>query len=333
MSRGVLALAGALLLFGTLIWFLALNRNTPAKPGRAPAGVESPRVVPNPDRPLQPPAVRDPEVAHSSKPPRISTAAELARALTARGLDAEKLIARYQDWRVTHGFLGADPLAGITPENAPTQVYAAMDRSTQKALADSGDLGAIQAYAAGSLPADPFAALKYYGRASELGSAAAMAEVAGILARFGSGPADTALSDPASADKLLALRGGDPGRDLGRDAAAWTLASIRQYGPIVATAANVAQVEALEAESDKAVVTAICAQSLAILANLSAATAGRDAASLPPVFVTEEKLYDRLPCQETPAPVTPPRALEACTSSPATGNNNQPLQLWICPEN
>ena len=67
-------------------------------------------------------------------------------------------------------------LAGVSAEDAPSQVYAAMDRATQKTLADSGDLGAIQAYAAGSLPADPFTAIEYYSRASELGSAAAMAD-------------------------------------------------------------------------------------------------------------------------------------------------------------
>ena len=78
---------------------------------------------------------------------------------------------------------------------------------------------------------------------------------------------------------------------------------------------------------------AVCGQSLAILASLSAATAGKDSAALPPVFVTEKNLYDRLPCRDTPAPVTPPRALEACTSSPAIGSNDQPVELWICPEN
>lgn len=255
------------------------------------------------------------------------------RALNARGLDAEKLIAGYLNWRVAHGFLGTDPLAGITADNAPSQIYAAMDRSTQKDLADSGDLGAIQAYAAGSLPGDPFAALKYYGSASELGSAAAMAEVAGILADLGDLQPGTGQNDRPFADKLLALRGGNPARDLRQDAVAWTLASIRQYGPMVATPANMALVGDLESNPDRTITTAICGQSLAILASLSAATAGTNAATLPPVFVTEKDLYDRLPCGDTPAPVTPPRALEACTSSPATGNNNQPVELWICPEN
>jgi TPR repeat protein len=253
--------------------------------------------------------------------------------LKARGLDAEKMIAGYRDWRVARGFLGPDPLAGIITENAAAQIYAAMDRSTQKALADTGDLGAIQAYAAGSLPGDPFTALKYYGHASELGSAAAMAQVASILSDFGSLQPGAGQNDRPFADKLLALRGGNPNRDLRQDAVAWTLASIRQYGPILATPANMELVGDLESNPDEAVAMAICGQSLAILASLSAATAGKDTATLPPVFVTEKNLYDRLPCRDTPAPVTPPRALEACTSSPAIGSNDQPVELWICPEN
>ena len=333
MSRSALALAGVLAALGALVWLLTRDQDSPTIQTGAPARLEPAATAAAAGELVQTPAGQAPAASGAAAPPRVSNRDELALVLKARGLDADKLIAGYHDWRVARGFLGADPLAGITAENAPDQIYAAMDRATQKSLADSGDLGAIQAYAAGSLPGEPFTALKYYGRASELGSAAAMAEVAGILSRFGSWSPDTVTSDPSSAEKLLALRGGDPGRDLGQDSAAWTLASIRQYGPIVATAEKMALVEALEAESDKAAVIAVCAQSLAILASLSAATAGKDTGTLPPVFVTEKNLYDRLPCRDTPAPVTEPRALEACTSSPAIGSNNQPVELWICPGN
>ena len=331
MDRGALALAGFLVAVGAVVWLLTGNRETPAVPDKAPTSL-GPRTEPSAlSGPVQAPLVRAP--AATGTPLRISTRDELAQVLNARGLDAEKLIAGYHNWRVAHGFLGADPLAGITAENAPSQIYAAMDRSTQKALADSGDLGALQAYAAGSLPGDPFAALKSYGSASELGSAAAMAEIAGILADLGSLQPGTGQNDRPFADKLLALRGGNPTRDLRQDAVAWTLASIRQYGPIVATPANMDLVGDLESNPDRTMTTAICGQSLAILASLSAATAGTNATTLPPVFVTEKNLYDRLPCGDTPAPVTPPRALEGCASSPATGNNNQPIELWICPGN
>lgn len=333
MSRSALFVAGALFAVGALVWLLAGNRDAPAP---APAPVAARDVAP----PAAPAAASEPIAAPASAPapvpgapPRISTRDEFVRALEAGGRDGEKLLAAYRDWRTARGYLGADPLTGVTPENAPSQVYAAMDRATQKSLADSGDLGAIQAYAAGSLPGDPFTAVEYYGRASALGSAAAMEAIAAILADIGAMEYGDVLNDRPFADKLLELRGGDPDRDLRQDAVAWTLAAIRLHGPIVATPANLELVEGLGRSPDKAFLAAICGRSLAILADLSAASAGRGSGSLPPAFLAEKNLYERLPCRDTPAPVTPPRALEACTSSPALGSSNQPVELWICEEN
>jgi len=333
-SRSALVVAGTLFALGILVWLLTTTRQETVPPAQVPVTATEPPAATLPPAATPPPvlpAAGTPPAAGS--PPRITTRSELARVLKSRGLDADRLIARYQDWRAERGFLGADPLAGIRAEDSLSSAYTAMARSTQKSLADSGDLGAMQAYAAGSLPDDPFTAIDYYRRASELGSAAAMAGLAGVLAEIGDRPMTELSRDEAFAKKLLTLRGGDPARDLRRDATAWTLASIRQYGPILATPANIEMVDRLTSSSDPALVTGICAQSLAILGVLSAATAGKDTAALPPVFIAEEGLYDRLPCQDTPAPVMPPRGLEACSASPAIGSNNQPVELWICPEN
>lgn len=280
--------------------------------------------------PVAAPASAPPPVPGA--PPRISTRDEFVQALKASGLDGEKALAAYRDWRVARGYLGAEALTGVTAEDAPSQLYAAMDRTTQKSLADSGDLGAIQAYAAGSLPGDPFTAVEYYGRASRQGSAAAMEAIASILADIGGMDMGDVMNDRPFADKLLELRGGDPDRDLRQDAVAWTLAAIRLHGPIVATPANLELVEGLGRSPDKAFLTAICGRSLAILADLSAAGAGRTSGSLPPAFLAEKNLYERLPCRDTPAPVMPPRDLERCASSPAVGSSNQPVELWICEE-
>lgn len=334
MSRSALLVAGALFTLGVLVWLLTTPADDPVTAVEAPGTPVNPpaiTVVPAERGPLKSPSPMV-EAAVGEPPPRVTTRDELARVLKARGLDAERLIARYQDWRAARGFLGADSLAGIRSDDSLSSVYTAMARTTQKSLADSGDLGAMQAYAAGSLPDDPFTAIDYYRRASEMGSAAAMAGLAGVLAEIGARPMAERDGDPAFADKLLNLRGGDPARDLRRDSAAWTLASIRQYGPILATPDNLDMVERLGNSPDTVMVSAICGQSLAILGVLSAATSDKDSSTLPPVFITEKGLYDRLPCRDTPAPVTPPRALEACTASPAIGSNNQPVELWICPE-
>ena len=152
-----------------------------------------------------------------------------------------------------------------------------MDRPTQKALADSGDLGAIQAYAAGSLPEDPFTALKYYGRASELGSAAALGEIASHP-----GGAWTTCSRRWAGRRVLcrracwrfvaATRTGNCGRT--PSPGHWRRSG--STGPSLQLRDSLALVEGLAAQWDSGVLTAVCGQSLAILAKLSAATAGRD---------------------------------------------------------
>ncbi|MEO8444711.1 MAG: hypothetical protein ABI567_06880 [Gammaproteobacteria bacterium] len=332
MNRGALAVAGVLIALGVLAWLLTPHTDSPAIPDRAAATESSAPVAGVPPL-LEPEAA--PPAAAPAKPagaiPRVGTRDELLAALKARGLDGEQLLAGYRDWRFARGFLGAEPLAGVPAGNAPSQVYATMDRTTLKNLADSGDVGALQAYAVGSLPDDPFTAIEYLGRASERGSAAAMVEIAGILAKLGDPEPGAAPRDAAFENRLLALRGGDPNRDLREDAAAWTLAAIRQYGPILATPASLRLVEQPGGTGDPARALVVCGRSLAILADLSAATAGQDSGSLPPVFVAERDLYGRLPCRDTPVPVMPPRVLAGCTSSPALGSDNRPVELWICP--
>ena len=311
MSRSALAVAAVLFALGAIAWLLATDGTAPVAPDTAVAPQVSPAPAPIAGEPVPAAAADEPPAAAPATAIDVSNRDELIRALNARGHDGEKLLAGYQEWRVSRGFLDADPLAGVSPEDAPAQVYAAMTRDTQKTLADSGDLGAIQAYAAGSLPGDPVTAIEYFSRASKLGSAAAMGEIAAILAASG---------------------GVGPGRDPRQDAVAWTLASIRQYGPMLANPRNLAQLEALGGNADKDLITIACGRSLAILADLSAALSGRNSGTLPPVFVAEKNLYDRLPCQDTPAPVMPPGALAACSASPARNGAGQPVELWICPE-
>jgi hypothetical protein len=330
-SRSALAVAAALFTLGALIWLLTTPGDEPVSTTTAPVVTPAPAGATR--EPPVPPVAEAARATFDDTAPRITSRKELAAVLKARGLDADKLIFQYEDWRVARGFFDADALAGVGPDDVLAPVYAAMDRATQKSLADSGDLGAIQAYAAGSLPGDPFTAINYYRRASELGSAAAMAALAGVLADLAAGPPIEAPKDPAWAQRLLELRGGDPGRDLRWDASAWTLASIRQYGPMLATPAALDLIEGLNRTPDKLLLTSVCVQSLAILGAMSAATADQDTAALPPVFVAEKDLYARLPCRDTPAPVTPPRALDSCTASPAIGANDRPAELWICREN
>jgi hypothetical protein len=327
-TRSALAVSGALVALGVVAWWLSRNGAAPVAP---PAPVASAPAAPEP-LPSLPVAPAGPRAAPAGPAiPRVGTREELAAALAGRGLDAEKFLAGYRNWRLAHGFLGPDPLAGLTAFNAPDQAYSTIDRSTLEGLAKGGDMGAMQAYAAGSLPNDPFTALEYYGRASAEGSAAALGAIAGILANLGDLEPGARPRDGGFAERLLALRAGDPNRDLRDDALAWTLAGIRLYGPILASPGDMTMLENVDRNGEPERVAAICARSLAILAEQAAATAGRDYTALPPVFVAERDIYSELPCRDTPAPVTPPPALAACKASPALGSGNRFVELWICP--
>jgi len=333
MSRSALVVAVGLFALGALAWWLGTggDREPPAPP--SPAALAPP---PSATRLPEPPglpagAARATPVAPAGAPVRITTSEEFVRALDARGLDGARALAAYREWRVGRGYLGPDPLAGVPAEAAPEQVYAVMDRPTQLALADSGDLGATQAYAAGSLPADPVTAVEYYGKAASRGSAAAMLEVATVLAGIGDQQPGGPGNDPTFARRLLALRGGDPLRNLRLDAMAWTLAAIRQHGPAVATPSALALTADLGRNPDKDIVAAVCGRSLAILADLRASASGQqDPDALPPAFLAERDLYERLPCRDTPAPVMPPRALAGCSASPALADGDRPVELWVC---
>ncbi|MEZ5564144.1 MAG: COX15/CtaA family protein [Gammaproteobacteria bacterium] len=264
-----------------------------------------------------------------AKPPAEDSAIQLARrsalvsALARNGLDAERAIARYLAWRAAHGFTGPDPLTALRGEG-PVDVYTSMDQATLKLLADGGDRGAMQAYADSIKITNPNMALSYYAGASRLGSVAAAGRIADLL-----GMSDSLAASP-----------GWTGRDPRQESLAWTLASIRQYGPMAVTPAGLARVEGLVYSKNQSRQLAVCGQSLAILADqvaaqgstLAGSPSGVSGASdLPPFFVTERNLYERLPCRDTVAPVTPPRALEGCTANAAVDTAKEPVDLWICP--
>lgn len=311
MSRSAPLVAAALVAIGLVAWF-AVDRPA-GPPDRPPAATARQPVTAAP--PAAPPGA--PAAAPVPQPapagvPRIATAEDFARVLKSRGLDGDKLVAAYRDWRLSRGYLDADPLTGLTGGLEPAAIYAGMDRESLKALADGGDLGAIQAFAAASVAVEPAMAVEYYGRATRQGSAAAMVELAGALA---------ASASPATS-----------ARNPRRQAAAWLLAAIRLHGPVVATPAVLADLDAFAGDPDPAFLPSACATSLAILADLSATPAGQEAGTLPPAFLAEQSLYDRLPCRDTPAPVTPPRALAGCTATAALAAGDRPAELWVCPE-
>ena len=255
---------------------------------------------------------------------------DLAALLKARGLDPDRAIADLQAWRERRGFLGPDPmnLTGLAQGQSRGEYYATLDPATLANLAASGDVGALQTLAGSRLQKDPAGAIEDYSRAAELGSAASMLAISSTMRALAQFPADGVGVEEKLAAQLRRLRGGDQSRDLRGDALAWSLAAVRQYGPAVIDRSTLAWIETSARDLPADTVTRACGQSLAIMADLTAR--GAPAGDLPPVFSTEQGLYDRLPCGKSPVPISPPTDIEQCESSEARDLFGQPVSVWTC---
>lgn len=306
MGRAPLLVAAALFGTGIAAWLAT----RPGPPPPAPVAA----VQPAPGQPA------GAEVAAPTVPPaagpasvpaelQVASGAEFVAAVGARGLDGRQALAAWRAWRVDRGYPDGDPVTGAAGE--PAVDYAGMDRASLKALADTPDRPAMEAYAARILAEEPTVATGYLARASAQGSAAAMVAMADALAT-------ASLGSPRSDPRL--------------ESGAWLLALIRRHGPLVATPDVLERLAQLGLESDPALEASACASSLGVLAGVAAAAAGPDAGELPPAFLAEPGFYDRLPCRGTPAPVTPPRALGGCRATPARGPGGRPVELWVCGE-
>ena len=76
-----------------------------------------------------------------------------------------------------------------------------------------------------------------------------------------------------------------------------------------------------------AVLDRACVRSLAILADLSV---GGSEPPQPTAFVAPAAPLEGLPCADTAAPVTLPRALRSCGTAPATDGSGRPVEIWVC---
>ncbi|MBL8226365.1 MAG: hypothetical protein JNM50_13660 [Chromatiales bacterium] len=332
MSRSTLVVVALLLLVAALAWLQPWRQSAP----------EPEPVVAAPPAPAPPPApATAPEPAVQRPPPKASSPApatgaslrgrdDLAALLKARGLDPDRAIADLQAWRERRGFLGPDPmnLTGLTPGQSRGEYYATLDPATLANLAASGDVGALQTLAGNRLQKDPAGAIEDYSRAAGQGSAAAMLAISSTMRALAQFPADGVGVDEQLADQLRRVRGGDQSRDLRGDALAWSLAAVRQYGPGVIDRSTLAWIETSARDLPAETVTRACGQSLAIMADLTAR--GAPAGDLPPVFGTEQGLYDRLPCGSSPVPISPPAGIERCEATEARDLFGQPVSVWTC---
>jgi hypothetical protein len=332
MSRSTAIVLAILLGISALAWFQpwrAAPVPPPAAPApAAPAAPAVPATDPAPPAATNRPAV---PVGQPAGPVPIGSMAELAALLEARGLRPDDAIAAYREWREALGFIGPDDLTGVIAGESRLDYYRNLDTATLRNLASGGDAVAAQLVADLQLDDNVFGAIRGYREAAGLGSAQAMLAVASTLRGLAQFPADGVGIDPKLAAGLLDLRRGDPGRDLRADAMAWALAAARQYGPAAVDQSTFRWLEVQAEQLPAETVALACGQSLAIMAELNAQGAPRS--SLPPVLTGEADFYARLPCGDSPVPVTPPPELARCETIAARNRFGQPFAVWTCPGN
>jgi len=267
--------------------------------------------------------------------PRLDSRADLAGILASRDLDADRLIEAWQTWRVARGFLGDNPLTGVTRERSLVDTYARLDDLTLAQMAEAGELGALQEQAARLEGVDSIGAVGKYQAAAQRGSAEAMFGASRALLGVAALQAEDTSADPELTATLQEWRNMDGSTDIRQEALAWALAAVRTDGAAVLDGSRLAQIENLARELDEDQLRMACAESLAYFGGyrgLSGGTGIRRGVP-PPVFISAPGIYERLPCGDTAAPITPPQPMKKCQVTPVQDGSGRRQDLWICPEN
>lgn len=305
--------------------------DAPTTAKRSPAATKLPGSdgVPIPSSSAAPAANKVP----AKTIPWVRTRAELAAVLAAHGLRPDPPIDALRRWRIARGFVGPDPLVDDRDTHSAMQDYEALDPATLRGLADGGDMVALQIMAARAGDTDAMTALTLFARAAEHGSTWSMFQVGRILNDFSQlTPAERQAN--ARVDKqLLDMQGGKRDQDVRELALAWGLAAIRQDGPAATDTDDMEWLEAAAGALRPDRLAAACDHSLAVFAEITAARRSADDPSLPPVFLAPAELYDRLPCADAVAPVSPPPEIARCRKQPVSGDGGRAMDLWICPQN
>jgi len=260
--------------------------------------------------------------------------ASFARLLAGHGVDAAVTIRRYSAWLQQRGFLGTEAQLGIRYEQAPARYYESLDDAALKSRATAGSMGALQELATRALPADPIRAIKLYREAIALGSTFAMLRIASLMDMFSE--MDHAgrgmRRDYAPQMKRLRLFSGDG--DLKKASLAWVLAAIRDGGAAVARPDVRDWIKRTTRHLLPEAVDSACERSVDIIvqAGFSRRAKGHSPVSIepPPVFLRPADLYDRLPCQDSAAPIKPLVSAGECAVDPVRNARGEPRQLWIC---
>jgi len=266
---------------------------------------------------------------------RIANHEELVKALAERRIATDVPLQGWRDWLAQRGFLGAQELLAIDRESARERFYDHLEDAALEALAAQGDAGALQRLADRERMADPALALDYYQRAVDIGSTAAMLELATLYATVARMTEADWPGAPPDESALAALAGEVPVRDLNEEALAWLLAAIRDGGEPLATHARLELASNIAEELNPARINAVCSRSVSLFLQASAARRASGMIPVrtdpPPVFLTIADLAEQDPCRFSNTPLEPVLELGSCAAERVYDGRARPLTLWICP--
>lgn len=285
----------------------------------------TPSPAPAQSEPMPPP---DPGL------PRIDSHAALIRFLDDRGLNGRLMVDQAADWYAARGYLGANELLGITPDEARNTYYDTLDDATLKSLSDAGDAAATQTLARVAMFLDPFEALSLYEKATSQGSVYAVIKVADTLSILADGWLAGAAVNPDFVRRLGELRNDVPNKNMHTEAYATMLSVIGDGGAPVVDTELLNWATWLEERTPQRSLEYACKRSADILvANGAARRAnGVDPVSMtpPPVFLSPPDSDARMPCAATGYPIVSLMNVDECATEPIIDHTGKEAVLRIC---
>ena len=321
------ALLGVLLV---LVWRLADDLANPSRPAAStpasPAAddaIES-ITVPLPTKPA--PAVEAAPAGAS----RIGDYDEFVSLLFSKGVNGVQELGITAKWYQARGFLGADPLLGITADDAPLVYYESLDDATLDGLRQAGDLGATQILASRRALTDPFEAIDLYTDAAALGSVFAYLQLASLHDTLSAVPLNN-----LSENREMYLRLARTRRTASVKSFAYAMAALRDGGPPLADPNVVTWVNRLFNRIPERQRADACAESEKIILESGSRrrAAGQSPlnADPPPVFLSVPDLAKQLPCGDEGFGYYSMLDLGACRSETVQDGDGLARELFLCP--
>ncbi|MBT8442214.1 MAG: hypothetical protein KJO76_07505 [Gammaproteobacteria bacterium] len=262
--------------------------------------------------------------------PRVESYDDLVTLLDKSGLNGLLVVEDAARWYAERGYLGENPLLGVTSDNSRDAFYATFDKPTLRAMSDAGDAGASQALARMAMFDDPLAALALYEKAVSQGSVYALIKVADTLNILVDLRLMPGVGGQDFINRVMRVRPGN----LNAEAYATLLAAMSDGGPPIIDEELLNWGSSLEERTDSRLLEYACKRSAEILIANSMARQQNGVTPVsmtpPPVFLSPPDREQRMPCAATGYPVVSMMNIDQCQSQRVVAGMGDEQDLYIC---